>query len=153
MLTVKQGGLLIGFVAMLVLTAGALKLWQTWQRSHFSCEGEMRVFTQSGNADITMRYMFSGDKGMIVLRGIVTPQQGKQQAINHNVWFSFTRKGDDFFLNSQNVTSNVAGASVPTILPVFYQRVGEPFYLRITRIDSNNRLLSTSRVPSLMCRS
>ncbi len=42
MLTRKQGWLLTGMVTALVLAGGALKFWQSWQRSHFDCRGEVR---------------------------------------------------------------------------------------------------------------
>jgi len=157
MLAPKHGWLLVGLVTLAALACGALQFWQSWQRSHFNCQGEMEVFTADSHANITLRYIFSGDKGAIILRGVVNPENGEQQAINHNVWFSFTHKGDDYFLRSENITSNV-GAKTSTkelvpVLPVFYQQSGEPFYLKIVRADGNNRLFFTSRVPSLLCKS
>ena len=155
MLTAKQGGLLAGLVSVLVLAGGALRFWQDWQRSHFNCQGRMEVFTPESRADINLRYIFNGDKGVIILRGIVTPDKGQPQAINRNIWFSFTRKGNDFFLRSQSVTSNLQGSAIPAgeapLLPMFYQQGGEPYYLRIVRMDGDSRLLFTSRVPSMLC--
>lgn len=157
MLTPKLRWLLAALIATLVLTAGALIFWQDWQRSHFSCQGEMDVFTADSRTFITLRYIFNGDKGVVILRGLNTPEKAEQQAINHNVWFSFTRKGDDFFLHSQNVTSNLTGSQVSSdlvpILPVFYLQSGESFYLRIARVDGDSRLFFTSNVPSMFCKS
>jgi len=157
MLARKQGWFFAGLVTIVILAGGALKFWQSWQRSHFNCQGEIEVFTSDSRADITLRYIFSGDKGAVILRGVVTPEKGEPLAINHNVWFSFTRKGNDFFLHSDDITSNISGDAVPArlvpILPVFYQQTGEPFYLRIVRIDGNNRLFFTSHVPSMLCKS
>lgn len=157
MLARKRGWFLTGLIALIALALGSLKFWQSWQRSHFNCQGEMEVVTPDSHATITLRYIFSGDKGAIILRGVVNPENGEQQAINHNVWFSFTHKGGDFFLRSENITSNV-GAGIFTeglspVLPLFYQQAGEPFYLRIVRVDDSNRLFYTSRVPSMLCKS
>lgn len=157
MLARKQGWLLAALVVGLVWAGGGLMFWQDWQRSHFNCQGEMDVFMPDSRTDLSLRYIFNGDKGVIVLRGLVTLEKGEQQAISHNVWFSFTRKGDNFFLHSQNVTSNIKGTPVPlslgSILPVFYLQPDEPFYLRIVRVDGDSRLFYTSRAPSLLCKS
>jgi len=155
MLTHKQGWLLLGAVVVMILAGGGLKFWQTWQRSHFECQGEILVSTEDSNADIALRYVFDGNKGVVVLRGVVTPRNGPPLAIDHNVWFSFTRDGNDFFLHSQRVSSNLKGSSVPAglMMPAFYLQTGEPFYLRVMRMDSNSRLLYTSRLPSLVCQS
>lgn len=152
----KQRWLLAGLMTALVLTGGALKLWQRWQHSHFDCRGDIEVFAPDSRANITLRYIFDGDKGVTLLRGVMTPENGEPVEINHRVWFTFTRNGNDFFLHSQNITSNESGDVVPAglapILPTFYLQPGEPFYLDIMRIDANNRLLFTSRVPSVLCK-
>lgn len=157
MLKPKQGWLLAGLVMGLVLTAGALMFWLDWQRSHFNCQGEMSVFTPDSSMDITLRYIFYGDKGVIILSGLARTEKGEPQTISHNVWFSFTRKGDNFFLHSQNVNSNIKGSPVPlglaSMLPAFYLQPDEPFYLRIVRVDADSRLFYTSRVPSMFCKS
>ena len=154
MLARKEGWLLVGLVMSLVLAGGALMFWQDWQRSHFNCQGRMEVFMPESRADINLRYIFNGDKGVIILRGIVTPDKGESQAINRNVWFSFTRKGNDFFLRSQSVTSNLQGNAISAedapLLPMFNQQGGEPYYLGIVRMDGDSRLLFTNRVPSML---
>lgn len=157
MLARKQRWLLAGLVTTLALTGGALKLWQRWQHSHFDCRGDIEVFAPDSRANITLRYIFDGDKGVALLTGMMTRGNAEPVEINHRVWFTFTHNGNDFFLNSENITSNEGGDIVPSglapILPTFYLQAGEPFYLDIIRIDGNNRLFSTSRVPSLLCKS
>ncbi len=59
------------------------------------------MFTQNSRADLTVRHIFDGNKGVAVLRGVLTPDKGEPLGINHNVWFSFTQQGDEFFLYSQ----------------------------------------------------
>lgn len=153
MLTRKQGWLLSGIVVLMILVGSGLKFWQVWQRSHFDCQGEILIAAEDSSADIAVRYIFDGNKGVAVLRGVVTPLNGRPLTIGHDVWFSFTRDGDDYFLHSQKVSANLKGASVPAglMMPVFYLQPGEPFYLRIVRMDSNSRLLYTSRLPTLVC--
>lgn len=153
----KQKWLLGGLVASLILAGTMLSLWQKRQRSVFECRAEMQVFTLNSRADITLRYILDGTRGVVMLRGVAMLENGRPTAINHDVWFSFTQNGDDFFLRSEQVTSNLTGAAAPTglspVLPTFYLKAGEPFYLDILRLDGSNRLIFTNRVPSMLCKS
>lgn len=154
---VRDKGWLAALLVLLVLVGGTIKGWQKWQRSHFDCSGEVRVFYPEINADALLQYVFDGNKGVVVLRGAINPQKGKPVPINHNVWFSFSRKGDDFFLRSESVSSSVSGEDISPLLrqvmPTFYLQSGVSFYLNIARIDGSNRLLFTSRSPSILCKS
>lgn len=144
-------------IGMVLLVAGIVKGGLFWQRSHFSCSGDMQVLWAGNNADISIQYVFDGDKGVAVLRGGIRPEQGEPVAINHNVWFSFSRNGDDFFLRSESVTFNSGGEAIPRLLsealPEFYLHPNVSFYLNILRIDGSNRQFFTSRSPSVLCKS
>lgn len=148
--------LLLSFIAI-VSTVLAIKSLQVWQRSHFDCMGDLSVEYPSLSGNISMRYIFNGDKGVAILRGEITPAQGKPVAVNHNVWFSFTRNQQDYFLQSERISVSTGDETVyPELirtLPDFYLRTGVPFYLNITRSDGNHWLFFTSRSPSIYCKS
>ncbi|MBV8874283.1 MAG: hypothetical protein JO014_16360 [Metakosakonia sp.] len=116
----------------------------------------MSVEYPSLSGNISVRYIFNGDKGVAILRGEITPVQGKAIAVNHNVWFSFTRNAQDYFLQSERISVSTGDTTIyPELiqtLPDFYLHTGVPFYLNITRTDGNHWLFFTSRSPSIYCK-
>lgn len=146
---------LLLFVAV-VSTVLIIKSLQIWKRSHFDCMADLSVEYPSLSGNISVRYIFNGDKGVAILRGEITPEQGKVVAVNHNVWFSFTRNERDYFLQSERISISTGDETVyPELirmLPDFYLRTGVPFYLNITRSDGNHWLFFTSRSPSIYCK-
>ena len=80
--------LIIVFIG--ILTGVAIKSWQYWQRNHFQCSGELRLFNAGYQGDISLRYVFDSSRGLVIVRGEITPPQGESFTINQNIWFSFT---------------------------------------------------------------
>ncbi|WP_354690289.1 hypothetical protein [Phytobacter sp. RSE-02] len=147
--------LLLLFFAI-VSTVLIIKSVQIWQRSHFDCTGDLSVEYPSLSGNISVRYIFNGDKGVAILRGEITPVQGRAIAVNHNVWFSFTRNAQDYFLQSERISVSTGDTTIyPELiqtLPDFYLHTGVPFYLNIIRTDGNHWLFFTSRSPSIYCK-
>lgn len=46
---------LITIVFIGILTGVAIKSWQYWQRNHFQCSGELRLFSAGYQGDISLR--------------------------------------------------------------------------------------------------
>ena len=79
---------LITIVFIGILTGVAIKSWQYWQRNHFQCSGELRLFSAGYQGDISLRYVFDSSRGLVIVRGEITPPQGESFTINQNIWFS-----------------------------------------------------------------
>lgn len=143
-------------VVAVVLSFIAIKTIQTWQRGHFDCMGDLSVQYPSVEGNISIRYIFNGTNGVAILRGEITHKGEGTVPVNHNVWFSFNRKGQDYFLQSERVSVSTGepatNALLSRTLPDFYLREGVPFYLNISRTDSNHWLFFTSRSPSVYCK-
>lgn len=139
-----------------LLTIVATLLFQNWQRSHFVCSGELLMEYPDIRGDVSIKYVFDGSKGVAILRGQIFDNNGDTLEVNHNVWFSFTRKGNDYFLASENVSSSTGGTNLNPMLkrtlPDFYLKAKEPFYLSILRLNSSTWQFYTSRSPSVFCR-
>ncbi|HHD8989629.1 TPA: hypothetical protein ACOYAH_005478, partial [Klebsiella michiganensis] len=94
-------------------------------------------------------------RGLAMVRGEITPPQGAAFTINQNIWFSFTRDGQHYFLRSETVSASIGETEqeehVKRILPAFFLQPQVPFYLNIQRLNERTRLLYTSRAPSLLC--
>ncbi|MDG1644386.1 hypothetical protein DA718_09425 [Klebsiella huaxiensis] len=148
---------LIVIIFICVLTALAIKSWQYWQRDHFQCSGELSLFNSGFQGDISVRYIFDDERGLAIVRGEITPPQGKPFTINQNIWFSFTRDGQHYFLRSETVSASIGKLEeeeqIKSILPTFFIQPQVPFYLNIQRLNERTRLLYTSRAPSLLCES
>lgn len=146
---------IIAIVFIGVLTAAAIKSWQYWQRNHFQCSGEMRLLNSGFQGDLSLSYIFDGNRGLVIVRGEITPPRGEPFTINQNVWFSFTRDGQNYFLRSETVSASIGETEqegyVKSILPKFFLQPQVPFYLNIQRLNEHTRLLYTSRAPSLFC--
>lgn len=144
-------GLIIAVAITLVVTLAL----QNWQRSHFDCSGELLMEYPDIRGDISVRYVFNGARGVAILRGQITDNEGKTLAVNQNVWFSFTRKANDYFLLSENVASSGGGTAIHPLLartlPDFYLKPKEPFYFSILRLNSSTWQFYTSRSPSVFC--
>ncbi len=151
-----------GMIFMLILVVAvmlsfiAIKSIQIWQRGHFDCMGDLSVEYPSIEGNISIRYIFNGTNGVAILRGEITQKGVGSVPVNHNVWFSFNRKGQDYFLQSERVSVSTGETAMnpllPRTLPDFYLREGVPFYLNISRTDGNHWLLFTSRSPSIYCK-
>lgn len=89
---------LIAIVFIGVLSGMTIKSWQYWQRNHFQCSGEMRLLNSGYQGDISLRFVFDSTRGLVIVRGEITPPQGESFTINQNIWFSFTRDGQHYFL-------------------------------------------------------
>ena len=80
---------------------------------------------------------------------------GEKLAVNQNVWFTFTRKDDDYFMESGNVASSSGGTNIHPLLartlPDFFLKPKEPFYFSILRLNSTTWQFYTSRSPSVFC--
>ena len=146
----------IFIVIAVVITITATLLLQNWQRSHFDCSGELLMEYPDIRGDISVRYVFNGARGVAILRGQITDNNGETLAVNQNVWFTFTRKDDDYFLESENVASSAGGSTIHPLLartlPDFYLKPKEPFYFSILRLNSSTSQFYTSRSPSVFCR-
>lgn len=81
---------LIAIVFIGVLSGMTIKSWQYWQRNHFQCSGEMRLLNSGYQGDISLRFVFDSTRGLVIVRGEITPPQGESFTINQNIWFSFT---------------------------------------------------------------
>jgi hypothetical protein len=142
-------------VIAVIITVIAVNVIQAWQSTHFDCSGDMLAHYSDGKGDVTIRYIFSGDRGVAILRGEVVPDTGARVPVNQNVWFSFTRKGSDYFLRSENVSASTGTDKINPVLlkalPEFYLLANEPFYLSISRLDSRSWQFYTSRAPSVFC--
>ena len=147
---------LLALVLAVALTFLAVKSLQEWQRGHFDCMGELSVQYPSVEGNIAIRYIFNGINGVAILRGEISQKGQATVPVNHNVWFSFTRKGQDYFLQSERVSASTGepttNALLSRTLPDFYLRDGVPFYLNISRTDGNHWLFFTSRSPSIYCK-
>ena len=146
---------LITIVFIGILTGVAIKSWQYWQRNHFQCSGELRLFNAGYQGDISLRYVFDSSRGLVIVRGEITPPQGESFTINQNIWFSFTRDGRHYFLRSETVSASIGETEqeehIKRILPSFFLQPQVPFYLNIQRLNERTRPLYTSRAPSLLC--
>lgn len=146
---------LIAIVFIGVLSGITIKSWQYWQRNHFQCSGEMRLFNSGYEGDISLRYIFDNTRGLVIVRGEITPPHGDAFSINQNIWFSFTRDGQHYFLRSETVSASIGETEqeeqIKSILPKFFLQPQVPFYLNIQRLNEGTRLLYTSRAPSLLC--
>ena len=138
------------------ITVAATIALQNWQRSHFTCTGDLMMEYPDVSGDISVRYVFNGDNGVAILRGEITDTAGANLAVNQNVWFKFSRKGNDYFLESDNVASSSGETIVHPLLsrtlPNFYLKGNEPFYFSIIRLNSSTWQFYTSRSPSVFCR-
>ncbi len=143
-------------IVAVAITIVATLMLQNWQRSHFDCSGEMMMEYPDIQGDISVRYVFNGTRGVAILRGQITDKNAETLAVNQNVWFSFTRKDDDYFLESDNVASSGGGTTIHPLLartlPDFYLKSNEPFYFSIIRLNSSTWQFYTSRSPSVFCR-
>ncbi|HIH9434435.1 TPA: hypothetical protein ACYU6Z_001412 [Klebsiella quasipneumoniae subsp. quasipneumoniae] len=146
---------LIAIVFIGVLSGMTIKSWQYWQRNHFQCSGEMRLLNSGYQDDISLRFVFDSTRGLVIVRGEITPPQGESFTINQNIWFSFTRDGQHYFLRSETVSVSIGETEqekhINNILPKFFLQPQVPFYLNIQRLNQRTRLLYTSRAPSLLC--
>ncbi|WP_313081245.1 hypothetical protein [Atlantibacter sp.] len=147
---------LLALFSLASVTAGAVYGWQYWQRSHFNCVGETLIERPPMKANMVVKYIFNGDNGVAVLRGEIQPENAEPIAVNHNVFFTFTRKGNDYFLISKEVFSSTGGITdTPLLLatlPQFYLRPNVTFYLNINKVSQDGWMFYTSRTPSLYCR-
>ena len=121
-----------------------------------SYQGLVRTFLSAGyQGDISLRYVFDSSRGLVIVRGEITPPQGESFTINQNIWFSFTRDGRHYFLRSETVSASIGETEqeehIKRILPSFFLQPQVPFYLNIQRLNERTRLLYTSRAPSLLC--
>lgn len=96
----------VGIILAVALTIAVTMTLQNWQRSHFDCSGELVMEYPDIRGDISVRYVFNGSNGVAILRGKITDNNGEKLAVNQNVWFTFTRKDDDYFMESGNVASS-----------------------------------------------
>jgi len=146
----------IFIIIAVILTIVGMLMFENWQRSHFNCSGEMVMEYPDIRGDISVRYVFNGSRGVAILRGQITDSHAETMPINQNVWFTFTRKDDDYFLESENVASSEGGATINPLLlrtlPDFYLKAKEPFYFSILRLNSSTWQFYTSRSPSVFCR-
>lgn len=146
---------LIAIVFVGILTATVIKSWQSWQRNHFQCGGELRLFNAGYVGDISLRYIFDSSHGLAIVRGEITSPQGDSFTVNQNIWFSFTRDGQHYFMRSESVSASIGETEqeeqIKHILPMFFLQPQVPFYLHIQRLNARTRLLYTSRAPSLLC--
>lgn len=147
---------LLALFSLAGVTAGAVYSWQYWQRAHFNCTGETFIERPPMKANMVVKYIFNGDNGVAVLRGEIQPENAEPIAVNHNVFFTFTRKGNDYFLISKEVVSSTGGMTdTPLLLatlPQFYLRANVTFYLNINKVSHDGWMFYTSRTPSLYCR-
>lgn len=138
------------------LTIAATIMLQNWQRSHFDCAGEFIMEYPDIRGDISVRFVFNGKRGVAILRGQITDNKGENLVVNQNVWFTFTRKANDYFFESENVASSAGGTTLHPLLvrtlPDFYLKAKEPFYFSILRLNSSTWQFYTSRSPSVFCR-
>ncbi|ENT2850848.1 hypothetical protein ACFGQ5_003361 [Salmonella enterica] len=122
---------------------------------HFDCSGELVMEYPDIRGDISVRYVFNGSNGVAILRGKITDNNGENLAVNQNVWFTFTRKDDDYFMESGNVASSSGGTNIHPLLartlPDFFLKPKEPFYFSILRLNSSTWQFYTSRSPSVFC--
>lgn len=134
----------------------AIIILQNWQRSHFDCTGELIMEYPDIRGDVSVRYVFNGARGVAILRGQIKDNKGENLIVNQNVWFNFTRKDDDYFLESVNVASSAGGTTIHPLLartlPDFYLKAKEPFYFSILRLNSSTWQFYTSLSPSVFCR-
>ena len=146
---------LIAIVFIGILSGIMIKSWQYWQRNHFQCSGEMQLLNAGYQGDISLSYVFDSNRGLAIIRGEITPPQGETFTINQNIWFSFTRDGQHYFLRSETVSASIGETEqeehIKRILPAFFLQPQVPFYLNIQRLNERTRLLYTSRAPSLLC--
>ena len=115
----------------------------------------MRLLNSGYQGDISLRFVFDSTRGLVIVRGEITPPQGESFTINQNIWFSFTRDGQHYFLRSETVSASIGETEqekhINNILPKFFLQPQVPFYLNIQRLNQRTRLLYTSRAPSLLC--
>lgn len=102
----------VGIILAVALTIAVTMTLQNWQRSHFDCSGELVMEYPDIRGDISVRYVFNGSNGVAILRGKITDNNGEKLAVNQNVWFTFTRKDDDYFMESGNVASSSGGTNI-----------------------------------------
>ncbi|GAL39891.1 Uncharacterised protein [Citrobacter freundii] len=131
----------VGIILAVALTIAVTMTLQNWQRSHFDCSGELVMEYPDIRGDISVRYVFNGSNGVAILRGKITDNNGEKLAVNQNVWFTFTRKDDDYFMESGNVASSSGGTNIHPLLartlPDFFLKPKEPFYFSILRLNSS----------------
>lgn len=106
----------VGIILAVALTIAVTMTLQNWQRSHFDCSGELVMEYPDIRGDISVRYVFNGSNGVAILRGKITDNNGEKLAVNQNVWFTFTRKDDDYFMESGNVASSSGGTNIHPLL-------------------------------------
>lgn len=145
----------VGIILAVALTIAVTMTLQNWQRSHFDCSGELVMEYPDIRGDISVRYVFNGSNGVAILRGKITDNNGEKLSVNQNVWFTFTRKDDDYFMESGNVASSSGGTNIHPLLartlPDFFLKPEEPFYFSILRLNSSTWQFYTSRSPSVFC--
>lgn len=114
---------LIAIVFIGILSGIMIKSWQYWQRNHFQCSGEMQLLNAGYQGDISLSYVFDSNRGLAIIRGEITPPQGETFTINQNIWFSFTRDGQHYFLRSETVSASIGETEqeehIKRILPAF----------------------------------
>ncbi len=64
---------LITIVFIGILTGVAIKSWQYWQRNHFQCSGELRLFSAGYQGDISLRYVGNDSNLLIVFYVQIMP--------------------------------------------------------------------------------
>lgn len=140
---------------LIIASVLAVKSFLDWQSTNFSCDGDLIIHQQDTVANITIKYIFNGNKGVALVRGEIIPRGLPVQMINQNVFFDAERKRNDYFLVSSSVLDNTGGTSEASVLkaviPQFYLQPEVKFYLNIERLSGNSWLFSTSRTPSLFC--
>lgn len=143
-------------ILAMVMTIVATLILQNWQRSNFDCSGELMMEYPDIRGDMSVRYVFNGARGVAILRGKITDNNGEILAVNQNVWFNFIRREDDYFLESENVASGTGSTTIHPLLertlPDFYLKPKEPFYFSILRLNNSTWHFYTSRSPSVFCR-
>ncbi|HED2547363.1 hypothetical protein [Raoultella planticola] len=145
-------------VLLPVLTAAtaAVFIYSLWSKKgpdDFSCVASFSQHYANENIDVSLRFMFSGQAGVVSING--RARSDSQNIFNRKISFSMRRHQDIYYMTSEkNIKfpdDNVDDGWLSQYQPDFFVYPDKSLHIRINQQKNGNYLFMFSALPTYIC--
>lgn len=146
----KASGLWVTAVTLLILTV-LISLWSSWQREHFTCQGEVSLFNKADYYEGVINFTFNNGVGRYDTKGFYHVGDEKIIRAEHSLPFKYWKEDGNTIIESKPGINESQRPSALLDIPDFFRMSDRGFILKIIQLDPNTILFKENDIPVLVC--
>lgn len=148
----KAAVMLWGVAGLLGLVTGFGYYWQNYQSSHFVCQSDLVIASDTITLTLLSSFAFNGEYGEYHATGSL--KQLTQPPISVNRAFRFNylfNQGQLLMISAENSTHSSSLEHITQLVPDFFLYRNRGVELQLSRLNRSSYLFSQNNTPYIYC--